>query len=258
MTIEASGSGDVSRSLALLWEMEDRPHRGPKPRLTLDKIVATAIEIADADGLEAVSMRRIAAALGVGAMSLYRYVPSKAELLDLMLDRVIGVDPETPPNGDADWRSFLAEMGRHMWELYTQHRWLPQVDQTRPVLGPRALAGLEYALQRLTGLRLSDGQKIQAISSIEMLAAATARFHNNAVAAEQRSGMSSEEFWQAQEPVLTKALSSGRFPQIAALADDAFAAGGAEMFEFGLQRLLDGLDALVQQRSSAAPAATHQ
>ncbi len=246
MTIEHSGSGDVDRSLALLWELDNRPSRGPKPKLTLDDIAVTAIEIADADGLEAVSMRRLAKALGVGTMSLYRYVPGKAELIDLMLDRVLH-DPDSSRNLD-DWRGFLADMGRAMWALYTRHPWLPQVDQTRPVLGPRALAGLEFALQRLTGLALPDVHKIQAISAIETLAAAAARLHNNAIAAERDSGRTTEEFWRAQEPVLMKAMSSGRFPMIASLADDAFAGGGAELFEFGLQRLLDGLNVFVEQR----------
>jgi AcrR family transcriptional regulator len=250
VTIEHSGSGDVDRSLALLWALDGRPTRGPKPKLTLDDIVTTAIDVADADGLEAVSMRRLATELGVGTMSLYRYVPGKAELLDLMLDRVIGIDPDTAGSRSDDWRGFLTDMGRAMWALYTRHPWLPQVDQTRPVLGPRALAGLEFALQQLTALPLPDLQKMQAISAIETLAAAAARLHNNAIAAEQHSGRTTEEFWQAQEPVLTKAMDSGRFPMIASLADDAFAGGGAELFEFGLQRLLDGLDMLVQQRAA--------
>ncbi len=247
MTIEHSGSGDVDRSLALLWEWDDRRNRGPRPKLSLDDIVVTAIEIADADGLEAVSMRRLAKALGVGTMSLYRYVPGKAELLDLMLDRVFETDPTSPRALD-DWRGFLEDMGHAMWELYTSHAWLPQVDQTRPVLGPRALAGLEFALQHLTDLTLPDAYKIQAISAIETLASAAARLHNNAIAAERDSGRTDEEFWQAQEPVLMKAMNSGRFPMMASLADDAFAGGGAELFEFGLQRLLDGLDVLVEQR----------
>jgi AcrR family transcriptional regulator len=255
MTIEHSGSGDVDRSLALLWALDGPPSRGPKPKLTLDRIVTTAIDIADSEGLDAVSMRRLAAALQVGTMSLYRYIPGKAELLDLMLDRVLDIDPEVPISAQSrtdDWRSFLTVMGRHMWAMYTEHPWLPQVDQTRPVLGPRALAGLELALQELTGLALTDAQKIQAINAIEMLAAAAARMHNNAVAAEQRSGKTTEEFWRAQEPVLVKALDSGRFPTIAALSDDAFAAGGAEQFEFALQRLLDGLEVLVRHPATGS------
>jgi AcrR family transcriptional regulator len=246
--VEHSGSGDVDRSLALLWDMEEPPTRGPKPKLTLDDIVTTAIDIADADGLEAVSMRRLATELGVGAMSLYRYIPGKAELLDLMLDGVLDMDPDSSDCGD-DWRGFLADMGREMWALYTRHPWLPQVDQTRPVLGPRALAALEFALRQLTALPLPDAQKIQAISAIETLAGAAARLHNNAIAAERLSGRTTDEFWRAQEPVLSKAMASGRFPVLADLDEDTFVGGGAELFEFALERLLDGLEVLVQQRS---------
>jgi AcrR family transcriptional regulator len=249
MSIEHSGSGDVDRSLALLWGMDERSSRGPKPRLTLDDIVTTAIHIADADGLEAVSMRRLATELRVGTMSLYRYIPGKAELLDLMLDRVIEIDPDLA-GCDDDWRGFLLEMGREMWSLYTRHPWLPQVDQTRPVLGPRALAGLEFALRQLTALPLPDAQKVQAISVIETLAAAAARLHNNAIAAERLSGRTTEEFWRAQEPVLSKAMDSGRFPMLADLDEDTFVGGGAELFEFALERLLDGLEVLVQQRAA--------
>jgi AcrR family transcriptional regulator len=248
MTTEHSGSGDVDRSLALLWDLDAAPSRGPKPALTLDRIVATAIQIADAEGLEAVSMRRIAAALGVGAMSLYRYIPGKAELLDLMLDKVLDVDPNSPPLGP-DWRTALHRMGMEMWALYTGHPWLPQVDQTRPVLGPNALAGLNMAMRELTDLPLSDAEKIQVISVIESLAAAVARLENNAVAAERRTGVSSEEFWQAQEPVLTKAMESGRYPLLAALAEDAWVWTGRDLFEFGLTRLIDGIGVLAEQRA---------
>jgi AcrR family transcriptional regulator len=264
MTTEHSGSGDVDRSLALLWGLDGRSSRGPKPTLTLDRIVATAIAIADAEGLEAVSMRRIATALGVGAMSLYRYVPGKAELLDLMLDRVVPVEPVEPVEPDAgdgadehdsgdapaDWRGALERMGHDMWQLYTRHPWLPQVDQTRPVLGPNALTGLESALQPLVNVPLTDAEKIQVIGALEAFASAAARLHNNAVAAEQRTGVTAEEFWAAQEPVLTKALGSGRYPLIAGLAEDAFAWSGTDLFEFGLQRLLDGIAVLIEQRQT--------
>src|SRR5688500_2426129 len=105
MTTEHSASGDLDRSLALLWEMDHRPTRGPKPALTLERIVTAAITIADAEGLAGLSMRRVAAELGVGTMSLYRYVPGKGELLDLMIDRI-----NEAPRGDAGelgWRGVL-------------------------------------------------------------------------------------------------------------------------------------------------------
>ncbi|MGO4423231.1 TetR/AcrR family transcriptional regulator, partial [Streptomyces sp. MCAF7] len=93
-TTEHSGSGDISRSLELLWGTGERPSRGPKRGLTLERIVTAAIAVADAEGLAAVSMRRLSAELGTGTMSLYRYVPGKAELLDLMLDQVQSFDPD--------------------------------------------------------------------------------------------------------------------------------------------------------------------
>ena len=96
-TTEHSGSGDVSRSLELLWGLGERPSRGPKPGLTLDRIVTAAVAVADAEGLGALSMRRVATDLGVGTMSLYRYVPGKAELLDLMLDKVAEFDADAHP-----------------------------------------------------------------------------------------------------------------------------------------------------------------
>ncbi|MBK3547134.1 TetR/AcrR family transcriptional regulator, partial [Streptomyces sp. MBT60] len=86
----ATGSGDIARSLELLWGTGERPSRGPKPGLTLDRIVTAAVAVADAEGLAAVSMRRLSTELGTGTMSLYRYVPGKSELLDLMFDRVLG------------------------------------------------------------------------------------------------------------------------------------------------------------------------
>jgi AcrR family transcriptional regulator len=247
MTSEHSGGGDIHRSLALMWDLDEKPTRGPKPSLTLDRILTAAIEIADADGLAAVSMRRVAEALGVGTMSLYRYVPGKAELLDLMLDWISGPDPSVDHAAD-NWRSAMEALGRGIWRLYLRHPWLPFVDQTRPLLGPRSLDGFEVALAGLTDSGLSSQQQVNAISLIEAFVSSAARQHNNVVMAEQRTGVSIEEFWQAQTPVLEKAMSTGRYPLTASLDDDAFAATGEEFFEFGLQCILDGLETLVESR----------
>ena len=245
MTREHSGGGDIHRSLALMWDFDEKPTRGPKPMLTLDQIVTAAIDIADAEGLEALSMRRVAEALGVGTMSLYRYVPGKAELLDLMLDAISG--PTVDHLGD-DWRTALESLGRGLWELYLRHPWLPFVDQTRPLLGPNSLDGFEVALRGLTDSGLTHQQRVNAISLIEAFVSSAARQHNNAVAAEQRTGVSIEEFWEAQVPVLEKAMNTGRYPLAAALDDDAFAATAEEFFEFGLRCIVDGLEALVDRR----------
>jgi AcrR family transcriptional regulator len=247
MTSEHSGSGDIHRSLALMWELDEKPTRGPKPTLTLGRIVTAAIEIADAEGLEALSMRRVAEALGVGTMSLYRYVPGKAELLDLMIDQTNSLDPPVDRLGD-DWRSAMEMLGRGIWRLYLRHPWLPFVDQSRPLLGPNSLDAFELAVRSINDSGLTDRQKVDAISIVEAFVSSVARLHNSAVMAEQRTGLSTDEFWQAQSPVLEKAMSTGRYPLIASLDADAFASSPEEFFEFGLQCLLAGIEALVNKR----------
>lgn len=242
---ERTGAGDVHRSLALMWQEPERERAAPSPRLSVDRIVEAAIEIADAEGLESVSMRRIAAALEVGTMSLYRYVPGKEELLDLMLDRVLEEDLEPYP---VDWRATLERFAREMWDLYRRHSWLPFVDQSRPILGPQAMAGMEALLGGLQDAPWTSQEKILAITTVEGFIASLARTVNGAALAEERTGVSNEEFWKAQEPILVRALESGRYPQMAALAEDAFAATAEDSFEFALQVVLDGLAASVERR----------
>ncbi len=251
MAQEHSGRGDISRSLALMWHFELGEHqRGPKPRLSLDAIVAAAVDVADAEGLDAVSMRRIAQDLGVGAMSLYRYVPSKEELLDLMLERVNA--PEEDATLGTDWRVAMEALGSSLWALHTRHPWLPLVDQTRPLLGPNALRGLDVALAALTGTGLTSQEQVAMIVAIEAVVVSAARNHNGATLAEKSTGISHEEFWAAQEPVLAAAMESGLYPHVAGLDEDAFSMAGEEFMRFALDTLLDGFAVLVESRATGA------
>jgi AcrR family transcriptional regulator len=249
MSQQHSGGGDISWSLALMWGHDDPSvRRGPKPRLTLDAIVDRAIAIADAEGLDAVSMRRVAADLGVGTMSLYRYVPAKEELLDLMLERVTVID-EDAGLGD-EWRPAMASMGHRLWEHYTVHPWLPLVDQTRPLLGPNAVHSFEVALAALASTGLSGQEKVGVISAVDAVVQSAARTFNAAESAERTTGVGHEEFWKAQEPLLSAAMESGRYPHMASLDEDAFDMDGHDYFEFCLERLLDGIEVLVDRRPS--------
>jgi len=250
MRQQHSGGGDISRSLALMWGYDDKSGgRGPKPRLTLAAIVDQAVAVADAEGLDAVSMRRVAADLGVGTMSLYRYLPGKAELLDLMLERVGALDDDADL-GD-DWREAMRAMGDGLWQLYTRHPWLPLVDQTRPILGPNALRGFDISVGSLSATGLSDQEKVGVIVMIDAFAQSAARTANAVAAAERLTGVSNEEFWKAQEPVLVAAMETGDYPHVATLDEDAFEMPGEEFFGFGLQRLLDGIAVLVESRRPA-------
>ncbi|MEU9286332.1 TetR/AcrR family transcriptional regulator [Streptomyces sp. NPDC048275] len=246
---ETSGSGDIVRTLALLWDTGKRPSRGPKPGLSLDAIVEAAIRVADADGLDAVSMRRLSTELGTGTMSLYRYVPGKAELLDLMLDRVQrpSEDPEVFGEG---WRAALEALGRATLALYRRHPWLLQVNQTRPILGPSALDGMEKMLSRIKPMGLSDPELVSAIIMIDGYVFGAARTQVYQKEAERRTGLTDAEFWQAHIPVFEKVMADGRHPFLASLSEDAFGAD-FDHFEFGLQRMLDGLEALVARRAES-------
>lgn len=245
---ETSGSGDIARTMELLWETGRRPSRGPKPTLTLDQIVEAAVRVADAEGLESVSMRRVAAELGTGTMSLYRYVPGKAELLDLMLDRVQRPSENPADLGDGGWRSALEAMARATLALYRRHPWLLQVNQSRPILGPSALDGMEKVLARIKPMGLTDPELVSAIVMIDGYVVGAARTQLYQREAERRTGLTDMEFWQAQAPILEKVMTSGRYPVLASLDENTWSPE-FDHFEFGLQRILDGLEVIVARRA---------
>ncbi|MFD0339653.1 TetR/AcrR family transcriptional regulator [Streptomyces sp. NPDC127117] len=252
---QTSGSGDINRTLELLWDTGRRPSRGPKPGLTLERIVAAAVDVADREGLGAVSMRRIATELGTGTMSLYRYVPGKGELLDLMLDRVQRVSDDPADLGDGGWRSALQALGRATLALHRRHPWLLEVNQSRPILGPNALDGMEKVLGRIRPMGLRDPELVSVIILIDGYVAGAARTQVHQEEIERTSGLTDAKFWEAHQPVLEEAMASGRYPVMASLSEESFG-NSFDHFEFGLQRILDGLEALVAARNPAdGPAA---
>ncbi|MGW0906996.1 TetR/AcrR family transcriptional regulator [Streptomyces sp. NPDC002853] len=260
MTSTNGGSGDnqrtdsdIVRSLELLWDEGERPTRGPKPGLTLERIVTEAVRLADTEGLTAVSMRRLSTELGTGTMSLYRYVPGKSELLDLMLDRMYMPAPDAaPPSGG--WREAVRTYARETLALYREHPWLLQVNQARPVLGPGAVSGLELTLAGIKSMGLPDPELIGVIVMVEGYVTGVARTQVHEVEAVKKTGLTDEAFWEAQYPTLGRIMNSGRYPHLAGLSDDAFGSQ-FDHFEFGLQRLLDGLDVLVARREAETGAA---
>ncbi|MFC7761642.1 TetR/AcrR family transcriptional regulator [Catellatospora bangladeshensis] len=120
-----------------LWAVRAQPTRGPKPALTLDRIAEAAVAVADAEGLAAVSMQRVAADLGFTKMSLYRYLPGKAELVALMVEHAVGAPPELDP---ADWRTALRDWAHHLLAAYVRHPWALEAT-----VGPRPSARTSWA-----------------------------------------------------------------------------------------------------------------
>jgi AcrR family transcriptional regulator len=240
----------VSVSLELLWGTRERAARGPRPGLSLDQIVTAAIMIADADGLDALSMRRVARELRAGTMSLYRYLPGKAELLDLMLDAVSDPGKEVARSHGKDWRGMLEVVAHCTRDRYLAHPWLLHINWSRPVVGPNTLAGLEFVLGGLSRLGLTDQERLTVVITLDGFVIGVTRSQLHHAAAVETTGVSDEEFWTRHYPVLGKAMASGEYPTMAALSEDTFSLGWDETFDWGLQRVLDGIEALVESRRS--------
>src|SRR5262249_36172628 len=151
------GASSRKRSVDLLWGSQERPARGPRPGLTLDTIVAAAIEVVDAEGLSALTMSRIAEELGVTTMALYRYVPGRGELVDLMIDAALGVPPA--PSGGA-WRSEVARWVRADLAVFRRHPWLLQTTMSHVPIGPNWLTWLEALLHALSGIGMTGREMI--------------------------------------------------------------------------------------------------
>jgi AcrR family transcriptional regulator len=246
---------DPKRSIELLWRLRDPPpRRGPKPRFSAHELAHIAIQIADSEGLAALSMRRVADQLGVTAMSLYTYVPGKTELLDLMLDTVCGEAIDRDSDG-IGWRAKLEVVARQSWAIYRRHPWMLQVGtMNRPVLGPNVIAKYDRELRAIDGVGLDDIEMDSVVALIANYVHGAARGAVDTTQAERSTGMTDEQWWSASAPVLEKVFDVSRYPTAARVGAAAGAAYGAaydpdHAFEFGLQRILDGIEAFIGKSS---------
>lgn len=223
-----------------------------EPAMSPDHILRAAIEIADAEGLGAVSMRRLAAHLGVGPMSLYRHVANKDELLIEMADRVFGelLLPEPGPGG---WRAKLELIAREQWRLCRRHLWLPRtVSFTRPLLAPNMMAHTEWTMRAIAGLGLPVTTLLREALTVHALVLNLASSLADEVEAEQDTGVTLDRWSSARRARAQELLSSGRFPLLAAVPEST-ARDLDGLFEHGLARHLDGFAALVGDRPGQRP-----
>ena len=253
MPTEYSGSGDPQRTIDLLWGVHRR-RRGPRPSLSGEQVVTTAIRIADQDGLGGLSMRRLADDLGITAMSLYGYVPTKAELLDVMADRTYAEitlrDSQATP-----WREKLAALAGQHWDLLLAHPWLLQIATSRPLLGPGMTAFYDAELAAVDGLGLTDIDMDLIVSLLDDYVRGAARGTVEAAQAPARTGVSDQQWWQTYGPLLADVLDPARYPTAlrvgaAAGAEYGAAHDPARSFKFGLQRIIDGIEAFITEASS--------
>lgn len=257
MTRDVTGGADPKRSIDLLWGAAEPGRRGPKPRYSVEDVVTAAVAVADAEGLAAISLRRIAVELGVSAMSIYTYVPSKAELVELMFDRVLGEVVE-PPAEVTGWRDALTALALERWALSERHPWMLDLALHRPPLGPNLLRRHEAALRILDGTGLDDLTKDLVIDVLHNYLLGALQHAREAREAEKQSGLTDEQWFALAEPALTAKLEPAKFPLVLRLgeawraADKAVVADPLWRFRFGLDVVLDGIGALIQAKRAAA------
>ncbi|GGM12051.1 TetR/AcrR family transcriptional regulator C-terminal domain-containing protein [Dactylosporangium sucinum] len=224
-----------------------RPRAGTPDTPDRDLVVRTAITIANAEGLPAVSMRRLAGELGMPTMSLYGHVADKEELVLLMMDRVMAAHP--PPSLDPavhGWRVCVEALARLQWRMYRQQPWLAQaVSFTRPLLAPHAMAHTEWTMQALDGHGLDPSTLFAAAVMLANHVRGTAVNLEAEAQAEQETGMTESEWMESQEARFAAVLATGKLPMLSGFlaTDPSFDLD--LLMEFGLQRLLDGLSALL-------------
>nr|WP_323137942.1 TetR/AcrR family transcriptional regulator [Nocardia sp. alder85J] len=236
-------------ALDLLWGTRDRPRRGPKPSLTLERIVGEAIALADAEGLANLSMQRLAERLGCAKMALYRYLPGKAELAALMVDFAMGAAPELVAesvaaeqlSSESPWRRQLRAWAVAVFDGMCAHPWMQELVVGARPLGPNEIGWFEAGLTPLAETGLTGAERLDAIA----LLAGHAR-----ALAQQTVGEPGLENEMARQLGATLSAHAGRYPHtIAAFAAPEGPGARDNALNFGIDRILDGLAVLMATRA---------
>jgi AcrR family transcriptional regulator len=237
--------GERESITALLWGQKAKPRRGPKPALDIDRIARAALRIADAEGLAAVSMQRVAGELDFTKMALYRYVAGKAELLAVMIDLAVGEPPDlgAVPGG---WRPRLEEFARLLATAWERHPWLPWATMGDRVMGPNEVGWIECAVGTLAATGLTGAEQMDAVFVL------CGHIRNT-----QSTATAGTQPWSSDKrvaPAMGDVLGlhgDDRFPALSAAvavaAEDGAPSDNGRAF--GLRCLLDGLEAVIDSRS---------
>jgi AcrR family transcriptional regulator len=246
---------ELPASIEAAWGLRERPHKGPKPGLSLRRIVAAGVKVAESEGLAAVSMSRVAAELGAAPMSLYRYVSAKDELVALMVDAVWG-EPPAPGAPGEDWREGLSRWAWAFRAVLYAHPWTLRVPISGLPVRPNEVAWFEQGLAALGGTRLTEAQKASVIMLVSGYVRNEASTGTDVAAAIRASGRTPDDWMSSYGRMLAKLADPQRFPAlskfIAAGVFDVYD-GPDDEFIFGLERIADGIDGLVRARSAAPP-----
>jgi AcrR family transcriptional regulator len=238
--------------LDLLWGRRERGRRGPRPGLSIDTIVEAAVRLADAEDLDAVSMARVAEKLGFTTMSLYRYVTSKDELLQLMWNASTQGIAQLVLDGDG-WRPRLRRWVIAQREAIDRHPWITQMPMAAPPLAPNSLAFVERGLETLDGTGLADADKLRLIGLLSSYTLSEARMaHDAARAGAQAAAEGNPAPAWSYEALLRELVDEQTYPRLYRIAWSARAPGDPSTeerreFLFGIDRILDGIQTLIDR-----------
>lgn len=234
--------GDQADMVELLWGQRARPSRGPKPALSVERIAAAAMAIADTEGLGAISMQRVASDLDFTKMSLYRYVAGKAELMAVMIELAVG-DPPDLELVRGGWRPRVEYWAEQMWETWDRHPWLPGATIGDRIMGPKEVGWIEAAVGALAGIGLDGGEQIDTVFVL------CGHIRNT-----QSMATSGTQPWTADRqfsPAMGELLQQydDRFPALTAAIAGATDSPRDIGREYGLRRILDGVATVIASRS---------
>jgi AcrR family transcriptional regulator len=240
-------------SIEMAWGIRERPTKGPKRGLSLEQIVDAGVRVATADGIGAVSMSRVAGELGTSAMSLYRYVASKDELLWLMIDGAFGqVEAVEPTEGT--WRERLEQWARIELTALRRFPWVLRVPISGAPIMPYQLRFLEWGLSALSGTSLAADEKMSVLLLVTSYTRSFAGLSGD-IAAAVDAGSPLAQPASGYGALIKKLTSAADYPELHAVIDagafadeDDPAEALDQDYRFGLDRIFDGVAALIQRR----------
>lgn len=244
---------ELPRGIALAWGVATNPQRGPKREMSVERIVDAAVELADADGIGAVSMAAVAAALGFTPMSLYRYVSAKDDLLLLMQEQATGLPPETVRELDG-WRARLLTLYTEQVLLYQRHPWMLSLPINGSPITPHSSAWLDASLEALEATPLSADERMAVALAVTGNARWCGIVQAGYTEQARGSGLGPDEVARRESELYDRVISADEFPALRRAIDDGVFTSPSDPFRFGIERVFDGVAAYIDSLDRGAPA----
>jgi AcrR family transcriptional regulator len=235
---------ELPRGVALAWGVAANPQRGPKREMSVERIVEAAVEIADAEGLAAVSMAAVAARLGYTPMSLYRYVTAKDDLVLLMQEEATGL-PSEASRIAGSWRDRMQVLYREQVQRYLEHPWVLDVPISGSPTTPNSAAWMDAGLHALADTPLTHEERL----SVMLLVTGHARWTGTVLAGyarvERERGVSDADITRTEDALYRRLITADAYPDLRAAIDAGVFLDESDPFAFNLDRSLDGVAAYI-------------